>query len=150
MIALVAVAAGFASGHPRCTLASARAAIRTTKPRVPSLAGGTAPTDPAAADTVVCFGGAMAVSIASGGTAGDVAWIGFAPAGGGWRAVKEVGGYKLGLFLAGERLEVVLPVYKRSDPNCCPTGGFDRAYYKFDGTTFVVTELLHTKTFTRP
>jgi hypothetical protein len=150
VIALVAVAAGFASGHPRCTLASARAAIRTTKPRVPSLAGGTAPADPASADNVVCFGGAMAVSIASGGTAGDVAWIGFAPAGGGWRPVKAVGGYKLGLFVYRDQLEVVLPVYKRSDPNCCPTGGFDRAYYKLVGKRVVVTELRHTKTFIRP
>ena len=41
----------------------------------------------------------MAVSLASGGTAGDVAWIGFAPAGGGWRPVKAVGGYKLRLFV---------------------------------------------------
>jgi hypothetical protein len=145
----VAVAAAVLSA-PRCTLASARAAIRTTKPRVPSLDGGTAPADAAYADNVVCFGGAMAVSIASGGTAGDVAWIGFAPAGGGWRPVKAVGGYKLGLFLYHDELEVVLPVYRRSDPNCCPTGGFERAYYKFDGKRVVVTELLHTKTFTRP
>jgi hypothetical protein len=145
----VAVAAAALSA-PRCTLASARAAIRTTKPRVPSLDGGTAPADAASADKVVCFGAAMAVSIASGGTAGDVAWIGVAPAGGGWRPVKAVGGYKLGLFLSHDELEVVLPVYKRSDPNCCPTGGFDRAYYKFNGTTFIVTELRHTKTFIRP
>ena len=145
----VAVAAAALSA-PRCTLASARAAITTTKPRVPSLDGGTTPADAAAADNVVCFGAAMAVSIASGGTAGDVAWIGFVPAGNGWRPVKEVGGYKLGLFLAGERLEVVLPVYKRSDPNCCPTGGFDRAFYRSDGKRVILTELLHTKTFTRP
>ena len=145
----VAVAAAALSA-PRCTLASARAAIRTTKPRVPSLNGGTTPADASSADYVVCFGGAMAVSIASGGTAGDVAWIGFAPAGSGWRPVKAVGGYKLGLFLYHDELEVVLPVYKRSDPNCCPTGGFDRAFYRFDGKGMVVTELLHTNTFTRP
>jgi hypothetical protein len=145
----VAVAAAALSAPP-CTLASARAAIKTTKPRIPSLAGGMVAADPAMADTVVCFGGAMAVSLASGGTAGDVAWIGFAPMNGGWHAVKTEGGYKLGLFRSHQQLEVVLPVYKNSDPNCCPTGGFDRAYYTFDGKKLVVTELIHTKTFTRP
>ena len=92
----------------------------------------------------------MAVSLASGGTAGDVDWIGFAPAGGEWRPVKAVGGYKLGLYLYHDELEVVLPLYKRSDPNCCPTGGFERAFYRFDGKHLVVTELLRTKTFTQP
>jgi len=78
------------------------------------------------------------------------AWIGFAPAGSGWHPVKAVGGYKLVLFRHHDELEVVLPVYKHSDPNCCPTGGFERAYYRFDGKRLVVTELTHTKTFTRP
>jgi hypothetical protein len=150
MVALLALVAALSTQASPCSLASARAAIRTAKPRVPSLAGGTMPADPASADHVVCFGTAMAVSLASGGTAGDVAWIGFAPAGSGWRPVKSVGGYKLGLFLYHDELEVVLPVFKRSDPNCCPTGGFDRAFYRFDGKRVVVTELLHTKTFTRP
>jgi hypothetical protein len=145
----VAVAAAVLSA-PRCSLGAARAAIRSTQPRVPSLAGGTVRADPAAADSVVCFGFAMAVSLASGGTAGDVAWIGFAPAGSGWRPVKEEGGYKLGVFRYHEELEVVLPVYRASDPNCCPTGGFDRAFYRFDGKSFVVAELLHTKRFSRP
>ncbi len=142
--------AAVALSAPHCSLAAARTAIRSTKPRIPSLAGGTIPADPALADDVVCFNGAMAVSIASGGTAGDIAWIGFAPAGGGWRVVKAVGGYKLGLYKHEDELEVVLPVYRRTDPNCCPTGGFDRAYYRFDGTRLVVTKLVHTKTFTWP
>jgi hypothetical protein len=142
--------AAVALSAPRCTLASARAAIRSTKARIPSLTGGTTAADPALADDVVCFNGAMAVSIASGGTAGDIAWIGFAPAGDAWRVVKAVGGYKLGLYKHDDQLEVVLPVYRRTDPNCCPTGGFDRAYYRFDGKRLVVTKLVHTKTFTRP
>jgi len=145
----VAVAAAALSA-PRCTVASARAAIRSTKAHIPSLEGGTVRADPAQADYVVCFDGAMAVSIASGGTAGDVAWIGFAPAGGGWRFVNAVGGYKLGLFRYHDELEVVLPVYRTADPNCCPTGGFDRAFYRYDGKDMVVTQLLHTKTFTPP
>src|SRR3981081_1709615 len=140
MVALLALAAALSTQASPCSLASARAAIRTANPRVPSLEGGTMPADPASADHVVCFGTAMAVSLASGGTAGDVAWIGFAPEGAGWRPVKAAGGYKLGLFVSHEQLEVVLPVYRRSDPNCCPTGGFDRAFYRLDGKRLVVTE----------
>jgi hypothetical protein len=139
-----------ASAAAACSLAVAKAAIRETKPRVPSLETGTVPADPAQADTVVCFGRAMAVSLASGGTAGDVAWIGFAPAGAGWRPVKVEGGYKLGLFRSGDELEVVLPVYRRSDPNCCPTGGYDRVLYRLDGKRIVVTRLWHTTRFTPP
>ena len=150
MVASLAVAVALSTRAAPCTLAAARAAIRTTKPRVPSLAGGTALADASSADAVACFGGAMAVSLGSGGTAGDVAWIGFAPAGGGWRPVKAVGGYKLRLFVINDELEVVLPEYKQSDPNCCPTGGFERAYYRFNGTRLAVIELLHTKTFTQP
>ncbi len=148
MVAVALAVAALAS--PRCTLGSARTAIRATKPRVPSLAGGTVPADAASADTVVCFGSAMAVSFASGGTAGDVAWIGFAPAGAGWRPVKVEGGYKLGLFRFGAELEVVQPVYRRNDSNCCPTGGFDRVLYRFDGKSLVVTRTWHTQRFTGP
>jgi hypothetical protein len=33
------------------------------------------------------------------------------------------------------------------DPNCCPTGGFDRTSYRFDGHRLVVTRRWHTRTF---
>jgi hypothetical protein len=147
------VVAALAVAATTCSLATARAAIRTTKAEVPTLAGSAEPperADPALADRVVCFDGVVAVSIASGGTAGDTAWLAFARAGSGWRILEADGGYKLGIFRVGERLEVVQPVYRRRDPNCCPTGGFDRVLYRFDGRSLVVTRRWHTRTFVAP
>jgi len=99
---------------------------------------------------VACLGPVLAVSIASGGTAGDTSWVAFVRAGTGWRVVKAEQGYKLGLFPRGDRLEVVQPVYRRRDPNCCPTGGYDRVLYGFDGRQLVVTRRWHTRRFRRP
>jgi hypothetical protein len=144
MVALAVVATS-------CTLATARAAIRQTHATIPSLAGATTRADPAFADRAVCFRGGFAVSIASGGTAGDIAWIAFAPKpGGGWRVVNAAGGYKLGIFGVRGSLVVAQPVYRRNDPNCCPTGGFDWASYGFDGEKLELVRRWHTKTFTRP
>ena len=147
MVAVLAIAA------TTCSLATARAAIRATKAHVPTLAGPSEPqgrADPALADRVVCFDGVLAVSIASGGTAGDTAWLAFVRSGSGWRVVESAGGYKLGIFKRDGRLEVVQPVYRRRDPNCCPTGGFDRVLYRFDGRKLVATRTWHTRTFVRP
>ena len=145
MVALAAVAA-------TCSLAAARTAIRATRATVPSLAGGhvPVPADPKAIDRVVCFDGAMGVSLASGGTAGDVAWLAFAPAKSGWRVLRSEGGYKLGLYADGGRLDVVLPVYKKSDPNCCPSGGFDWAGYLYAGGKLELVGIWHTAKFKRP
>ncbi len=66
-----------------------------------------------------------------------------------WRLLKATGGYKLGIFKVDGRLEVVQPVYRRPDPNCCPTGGFDRVLYRFDGRRPVGTRRWHTRTFVR-
>jgi hypothetical protein len=147
VVAVLAVAA------TTCSLATARAAIRATKAEVPTVASPIEPparADPALADRVVCFDGVLAVSIASGGTAGDIAWLAFVRAGSGWRILKAAGGYKLGIFRLGDELEVVQPVYRRRDPNCCPTGGFDRVLYRFDGRALVVTRRWHTRRFTAP
>jgi hypothetical protein len=89
----------------------------------------------------------MAVSIASGGTAGDVGWLFFVPAGSHWRLAGSGSGYKLGLFRSNSDLDVVQPVYRKNDPNCCPTGGFDRTRYRWDGKRLVVAKTWHTKTF---
>ena len=64
--------------------------------------------------------------------------------------LKVAGGYKVGLFRSGDELEAVQPVYRRSDPNCCPTGGFDRTLYRLAGSRLVVARTWHTKRFTRP
>jgi hypothetical protein len=89
----------------------------------------------------------MAVSIASGGTAGDVGWLFFVPDGSHWRLARSGSGYKLGLFRASSDLDVVQPIYRKNDPNCCPTGGFDHIRYRWDGKHLVVAKTWHTKTF---
>jgi hypothetical protein len=144
------VTAVLAPAATACSLATARAAIRATGARVPTLAGPTEPpepADPALADRVVCAGPVLAVSIASGGTAGDTAWLAFVRDGPRWRVVKSAGGYKIGIFGRGGEIEVVQPVYRARDPNCCPTGGFDRARYRFDGRRLVVSRRWHTRSF---
>jgi hypothetical protein len=144
------VVAALATAATTCSLATARSAIRRTKARVPTLAGSGEPPEranPALADRVVCVGPVLAVSIASGGTAGDTAWLAFVRDASGWRVVKSSGGYKLGLFARGGELEVVQPVYRADDPNCCPTGGFDRTRYRFDGGRLVVIRQSHTRSY---
>jgi hypothetical protein len=126
------VVALLAVGVTTCSLATARAAIRATKAEVPSSESGAPPVraDPAFADRVACLGPVLAVSIASGGTAGDTSWLAFVRASTDWRVVKAEQGYKLGLFPRGDRLEVVQPVYagairtavRRVDTTVCSTG----------------------------
>jgi hypothetical protein len=42
-----------------------------------------------------------------------------------WRVALARSGYKLGLFRLGGDLAGSQPIYRKNDPNCCPTGGFD-------------------------
>jgi hypothetical protein len=42
---------------------------------------------------------------------------------------------------------VTQPIYKKNDPNCCPTGGFDHHRYHWNGARFVVARAWHTKSF---
>jgi hypothetical protein len=131
-----------------CSLAVARSAIRATRVRVPTLAGSGRDSlgraDPALADRTACFGPVLAVSIASGGTAGDTAWVAFVRTGSAWRVLAARSGYKLVIAARGRELEVVQPVYRRGDPNCCPTGGFDRVRYRYDGTKLAISRAWHT------
>ena len=148
-------AAGVAPGSglaTACSSASARAAIAASKPRL-ALTGPKQPIAPSMADKVLCFDvtgdghGDMAVTLFSGGTAGDVGWLLFAWNGTRWQLVATGSGYKLGLFRSGSKLLAVQPVYRTNDPNCCPTGGFDRTLYRWDGSRLVVARSWHTKTF---
>jgi len=103
---------------------------------------------PKDADGVICIrlpGGvtAMAVTVASGGTAGDIGWAVYAAGRNGYRLVLVRGGYKLGLSRAGSDLVETDPVYERNDPNCCPTGGFDHTRWHWTGTAFTVAKRWH-------
>ena len=153
--ALAALSAAPAhASKPACSPAAAKRAVAATNLRLKLLGDSPVRVDPASVDQVLCHdftrdGRAdLAVTIASGGTAGDV---GFAvlratPAGG-WRVALAQSGYKLGLFGAGGDLVSSQPVYGKDDPNCCPTGGFDHARYHWNGKRFVVARTWHTRSF---
>jgi hypothetical protein len=145
-----------AAGGGSCSAASARAAIAASKPRLALLGPDKVTITPGQADKVLCFDvtgdgrTAMAVSIFSGGTAGDVGWLLFVPDGVRWRLARSGTGYKLGLFRSGSGLLAVQPVYRKNDPNCCPTGGFDRTLYAWRAGRLVAARSWHTKTFRPP
>jgi hypothetical protein len=152
---LVAWAASPASSSsPTCSQAAARAAITQTKPRL-ALIGDKVLIAPEQAGHVFCFDVTgdgntdMAVSIASRGTAGDIGWLLFVPKNARWRLAGSGTGYKLSLNSSGSKLEVVQPVYRAKDPNCCPTGGFDRTLYRWNvsRSRLVVVRAWHTKMF---
>jgi hypothetical protein len=83
---------------PPCTLAAARAAIVRQHPRLKNLADELQTVDPGSVDGLVCAGATMAVTIASGGTAGDTGFVLFRRTATGWRAALTRGGYKIALF----------------------------------------------------
>jgi hypothetical protein len=153
--ALAAVATTSAhAAKPTCTVAAAKRAVAAANLRMKLLGDSPVRVGASSVDRVLCHdftrdGRAdLAVTIASGGTAGDV---GFAvlratPAGG-WRVALAHSGYKLGLFGAGGDLVSSQPVYGKDDPNCCPTGGFDHARYHWNGKRFVVARTWHTRSF---
>ncbi len=109
--------------------------------------------DPKSADQVICFDFTrdgrrdLAVTIASGGTAGDVGFAVFRAIPRGWRVALARDGYKLGLFRVGGDLVESQPVYRKNDPNCCPTGGFDHVRFHWNGTRFVRARVWHTTSF---
>lgn len=145
LAAVVCIAPSRAPGAA-CTVAGARQLVASL---VGPYAGG--------ADKVIChdFTGDgrpdLAVTIASGGTAGDVGFVVFRavpfPGGPGWKVALRRDGYKLGLFRVDDDLVSSQPIYRKDDANCCPTGGFDHTRYRWNGTRFVVARSWHTKTF---
>jgi hypothetical protein len=157
VLALVAAAASTASSvqatDTTCGQGTARAAIAATHVRVKTLGDTAQAVDPRSVDEVICFDFTrdgrtdLAVSIASGGTASDIGYVVFRRTPASWRVGLTGGGYKLGLTRVGRDLVETQPVYRRNDPNCCPTGGFDHRRFHWKGTRFVVVRSWHTKTF---
>ena len=132
---------------PPCTVAAAKTAILRDRLKVQMLGDSPTRVDPASVDELVCSGETMAVTIASGGTAGDIGFVLFRRTASGWRVALARGGYKLGLFRKGADVVSSQPVYRKNDPNCCPTGGFDHVRYHWDGSRFAVARSYHTKSF---
>jgi hypothetical protein len=152
-LAALALAATPSSAHAGCTVATARAAIAATHLRMKLLGPAAVLVDPRSADQVICFDFTrdgrrdLAVTIASGGTAGDIGFAVFRSTAAGWRVALATGGYKLGVFRVGGDVVSSQPVYRRNDPNCCPTGGFDHRRYHWNGARFAVARFWHTKSF---
>jgi hypothetical protein len=130
-----------------CTAAAAKATIAHVHLKAQMLGDSPTPVDPASVDEVVCAGDTMAVTIASGGTAGDIGFVLFRRTAGGWRVALARGGYKLGLFRAGGDVVESQPVYRRNDPNCCPSGGFDHVRFHWNGRRFAIARSWHTASF---
>jgi hypothetical protein len=141
-----------AAAAAACSLATARAIVKNERLTIPgsaSMSSSPFRADPKLVDSVICLalpGGrtAMALSIASGGTAGDIAWAIYV--GSKLRLVR--GGYKLSIWRKGSDVVETDPVYKQKDPNCCPTGGFDHTQWHWNGTKFVIARTWHNKTYT--
>ena len=132
---------------PTCTVAAAKAAILRDRLKVQMLGDSPTRVDPASVDELVCAGETMAVTIASGGTAGDIGLVLFRRTASGWRVALARGGYKLGLFRKVADVVSSQPLYRKNDPNCCPTGGFDHVRYHWNGSRFAVARSYHTKSF---
>jgi hypothetical protein len=136
-----------------CGVATARAAVKATHLRLKMLADTAQRVDPQSVDQVICFDFTrdgrtdVAATIASGGTAGDVGYVVFRRTPAGWAVALSGGGYKLGLVRVGRDLVETQPIYRKNDPNCCPTGGFDHRRFHWNGRRFVVVRSWHTKTF---
>jgi hypothetical protein len=158
-VLLVALVAGLAvtvtanASPAACNVAAAKAAIRATHPKMALLGESSVAVDPASVDRVLCHDFTrdgrtdIAVTIASGGTAGDVGIIVFRARPNGWAVALKRRGYKVGLFRVGGDVVTSQPIYKRNDPNCCPTGGFSHDRFHWSGGRFVLLRSYHTKTY---
>lgn len=90
----------------------------------------------------------LLLTFSSGGTAGDVAWAVFRRASGAWKlALTRLEVYKLALRVIGGDPVETIPVYRVSDANCCPTGGYDHTRWHWDGKRFVPIRNWHTRTW---
>jgi hypothetical protein len=149
---LLVVAAPLAAA---CGLAAARATVKGVPLVVPasqSISSERFRVSPSDIDGAMCLplaGGttALVVTVGSGGTAGDIGWAIYVRGSAGYRVALVRGGYKLSLGRAGGDLVETDPVYRKNDPNCCPTGGFDHTQWHWNGTRFVVARTWHDQTY---
>lgn len=153
LLAGLALTASASAAPAACNAAAAKAAIRATHPKMDLLGGGLSAVDPASVDRVLCYDFTrdgrtdMAVTIASGGTAGDIGILVFRALPKGWAVALKHPGYKVGLFQVGGDVVTSQPIYKSNDANCCPTGGFAHDRYRWSGGRFVLLRSYHTKTY---
>lgn len=133
---------------PPCTVADAKAAIVQTRVRAKLLGDSATRIQPSSIDEVICPDAqTIAVTIASGGTAGDIGFVVFRRSEAGWTVALVHAGYKLGLSRSAADIVWSQPVYRKNDPNCCPGGGFDHVRYHWNGERYVVARSWHTSRF---
>jgi hypothetical protein len=134
-----------------CNLATARAVVRSTRLTVPasqSISGEPYRISASDLDGAICVllpdgKKAMVVTVASGGTAGDIDWAIYVSGGKGWKLALVRGGYKLGLVRKGSDIVETDPIYKKNDANCCPSGGFVHTRWHWNGEKFAVARTWH-------
>jgi hypothetical protein len=152
-VAFVAATTSAEAVPSACTVAAGKAAVRATHLKMTLLGDSPTRVDPAMVDQVLCYDFTrdgrrdIAVTIARGGTAGDVGFAVLRATGAGWKVALARGGYKLGIFRLGGDVATSQPIYRKDDPNCCPTGGFDHQRFHWNGVRFVVVRSWHTKSF---
>lgn len=84
------------------------------------------------------------VSVASGGTAGNIAVFVFGYGAGGLRELlremppEEAYGGHISAHLESGQLVLSWPIYGPDDANCCPSGGLRDRYYRWDGSALVL------------
>src|SRR5579859_5755961 len=94
------------AGAAGCSRATADAALRQVKPHIAGLGDTPLLVTPANADELICFDFTrdgrtdLAVTVASGGTAGDIGWVVLRRTAG-WHLALSRTGYKIGLFRLG-------------------------------------------------
>jgi hypothetical protein len=88
----------------------------------------------------------VAVTVFSGGTAGDIAYYVLTTQGGTLHAIQHSNQeYKVGVQIYKGRLEVTRPLYASSDPNCCPSH-LEVTDYRYNGRTMAVVSRKRFKT----
>jgi hypothetical protein len=134
-----------------CNTPAARAVVKRSRLTVPasqSSSGEAYRISPGDVDGTICFRlpdgtGAMVVTVGSGGTAGDVDWAIYVGRGTAWKLALVRGGYKLGLLRKGADIVETDPIYRKNDPNCCPSGGFAHTRWHWNGHRFTVVRTWH-------
>jgi len=103
-------------------------------------------------DRLLCFDATgdgtrdVLYTISGGGSGGAFDWGFIAADGSEPRVVtRGGGGSRLGISRRGRRPEVANPIYRRSDANCCPSGGARIRTFRWNGTRLALASTRRTR-----
>jgi hypothetical protein len=123
----------FASGNSNCSKASARPLVKKLRLADPSVA------DPVGKVLCGAFTGpgsqTMVVSLWGPGNSGWVTWAVFRWTGNAWEFLMKQPSAS-SITAAGPDIRQTLPIYRPSDPRCCPTGGTKSRIWHWNGKRF--------------